>query len=492
MTERYRRELSILLGIFAFKILILWLLPLTGDEAYFIKWAHNPSMGYYDHPPMVGWVLYVMSFVSDSHLFFRSFALFTTFVAAFILYKIALLYGIHREKALYASFLFLASPVDLLLVLMTNDVALLFFSSLGTLFLLYSLEKKKWFGYALLSGVFLGAAFLSKYFAIFLLFSLLLFSLLTYRAKSLKTVAVVAFIVMLFVAQNLYFNYNSCWNNILFNFFARTEDSVYSISTVLGYFGLLLYIVTPWGFYFLLKTKLEKTALLRLLTLILSVAFFVFFAVSLKNNIGLHWFLLFTPYIFLLFSFIQMNRLQKLFNYNAIFTSLHIIILVTALLLPTSLLKEHKKYSDIVMYTQPDSICKSLEAFDDERIFTLSYSSASLLSHFCKREFNVLFNNSKYGRLDDKLLDVRELKGKDITLFHKAPIEEKLLTQACNSFSMESFKSDGATFYTATCKGFNYEFYKKNYLDVQNEKFYNIPSWLPVGACYFKERYDTK
>ncbi|MDD2652287.1 MAG: glycosyltransferase family 39 protein [Sulfurimonas sp.] len=489
MIERYRRELSILAGIFAFKILILWLLPLTGDEAYFIKWAHNPSMGYYDHPPMVGWVLYAMSFVSDSHLFFRSFAILATFVAAFVLYKIALLYGIHKEKALYTSFLFLVSPVDLLLVLMTNDVALLFFSSLGTLFLLYSLEKKEWFGYALLAGVFLGAAFLSKYFAVFMLFSLLLFSILTYKTKALKTVAVVAFIVLLFISQNLYFNYNSCWNNILFNFFARTEDSVYGISTVLAYFGLLLYVVTPWGLYFLLKSKFEKTTLLRLLTLILSVAFFIFFVVSLKNNIGLHWFLLFIPYIFLLFSFIQMERLQKLFNYNAIFTSIHIIIIVTALLLPTSLFKEHKKYSDIVMYTKPQAICEELKEFNDERIFTLGYSSASLLSHFCKREFNVLFNNSKYGRLDDKLLDVRELANSDITLFHKSPIDEKLLTQSCNSFSLDSFNGNGAIFYTATCKGFNYEFYKKNYLDVQNEKFYNIPSWLPVGACYFKERY---
>lgn len=489
MIKSYKRELSILLGIFVFKILILWLMPLTGDEAYFIKWAHNPSMGYYDHPPMAGWVLYAMSFVSDSHLFFRLFAVLTTFVAAFVLYKIALLYAVERQRAFYTSFLFLASPVDLLLVLMTNDVALLFFSSLGTLFLLYSLEKKEWFGYALLSGVFLGAAFLSKYFAVFLLFSLLLFSLLTYKAKAIKTVAVVAFIVMLFVAQNLYFNYNSCWNNILFNFFARTEDSVYGISTVLGYFGLLLYLVTPWGLYFLLKSKFEKTTLLRLLTLILSVAFFVFFVVSLKNNIGLHWFLLFTPYLFLLFSFMKGEYLQKLFNYNAIFTALHIILVVTALLLPTSLFKEHKKYSDIVMYTQPQAICEELKEFSDERIFTLSYSSASLLSHFCKREVNVLFNNSKYGRLDDKLVDVREFSDKDITLFHKAPIDEKLLTQSCTSFSLKSFEVDGATFYTARCKGFNYEFYKKNYLDVQKEKFYNIPSWLPVGACYFKERY---
>ena len=489
MIQNYKKEITLLGAIFALKLLILALLPLTGDEAYFIKWADNLSMGYYDHPPMVGWVIYLMSHIADSHIFFRLFAVVTTFVAAFVIYKIALLYNVDEKKALFTSFIFLASPVDVLLSLMTNDVALLFFSSLGTLFLLYSLEKREWFGYALLAGVFLGSAFLSKYFAVFLLFSLLLFTIFVYKAKAIKTILVVSVIVSLFIAQNLYFNYNSCWNNILFNFFARTQDSSYNIGSVLGYFGLILYILTPWGAYYLFKTEFEKTTLFKLLLFSLGVAFFIFLIVSLKNKIGLHWFLIFIPYIFLLFAFLQNEKQLKLLRYNAYFTFAHAAILLTVLLLPTSLLKEHKKYSDIVMYTQPKALCGELEKFDDDRIFTYSYSTASLLSHYCQRDITVLFNNSKYGRLDDKLFDVRDIAGRDITLFNKREINSKELKNVCSSFEIGSFEVDGATFYSAKCVGFDYGEYKKRYLDFQNENFYNIPSWLPVGEGYFKERY---
>jgi len=38
----------------------LWLaggLGLTDDEAYYRLWALAPAMSYYDHPPMVGWMI---------------------------------------------------------------------------------------------------------------------------------------------------------------------------------------------------------------------------------------------------------------------------------------------------------------------------------------------------------------------------------------------------------------------------------------------------
>lgn len=486
MIEIYRKELRYIFAIFLFKIVILTLLPLTGDEAYFIKWAKYPSFGYYDHPPMVGWVIYALSFINDSHIFFRLFAIVSTFVEAFVIYKIAILYKVEKEKAFLATLIFLASSVDLLLLLMTNDVALLFFSSLGTLFLLYALERQN-LKYALLSGIFLGAAFLSKYFAVFLLFSLLLFSIFTYGKRAIKVLIVAAFFILLFIAQNLYFNYNSCWNNILFNFFVRTEDNKYSIGTVLGYFALMLYIFTPWGVYFLLKNRFQKTSLLKLITFVLGVGFFVFFVVSLKNSIGLHWFLLFTPFIFLLFSFLDKDTMLRVFKYNTVFTLLHGVILTTMLLLPISLISGHKKYSDIVMFSTPSGICKEFN--DDKTIFTLGYSSASLLSYACKKDVFVLFNNSKYGRLDDRLLDVREISGKDIKLFNKNPFEKEGLKEICTSFESGSFEVEGATFYTATCKNFNYEAYKKEYLDYENKHFYNIPKWLPQGECYFKEMY---
>jgi len=32
--------------------------PFTGDEAYFTYWGVYADLGYYDHPPMIGWLLY--------------------------------------------------------------------------------------------------------------------------------------------------------------------------------------------------------------------------------------------------------------------------------------------------------------------------------------------------------------------------------------------------------------------------------------------------
>jgi len=489
MINYYKKEFRILFTIFIFKIIILTFFPLTGDEAYFIKWGQNLSLGYYDHPPMVGWLIYLMSFISDSHILFRLLPVITTFVVAFVIYKIAILYKVRNSKAFYVALIFLSSPIDILLLLITNDVPLLLFSSLGTLFLLYSLEKKECLRHALLAGLFLGSAFLSKYFAVFLMFSLLIFSLYIYRTKAIRSVLVVTLVVSLFIAQNLYFNYNSCWNNIMFNFFARTEHNSYNIKTFFGYFMLIAYIFTPWGLYYLFKTKFEKNKLLKLLISILGFMFFIFLTVSLKNQIGLHWFLLFTPYIFLLFTFIDEKKLNRLFKYNAIFTSIHILILVTALLLPKSLLENHKAYSNIIIYTQPEAVCSEIDKLGDDRVFTPGYSTASLLSYHCKKDIKVLLSTSKYGRLDDKLLDVRTLSGRDITLFNKSSISETQLEKVCESYTTETIKIKKANFYMARCKNFNYEEYKTNYIDVQNGRYYNIPEWLPIGKCYFKDRY---
>lgn len=41
----------------------LWIaaaMPITGDEAFFYWWGVYPDWGYYDHPPMVGWLIWLM------------------------------------------------------------------------------------------------------------------------------------------------------------------------------------------------------------------------------------------------------------------------------------------------------------------------------------------------------------------------------------------------------------------------------------------------
>jgi len=494
MIQTYSKEIKIVGVILVIKLFLLALVPLTGDEAYFIKWATHISSGYYDHPPMVGWLIYLMSYISDSIFFFRLFSFMAAITIAFSIYKIAKLY-VDENKAYLLFLLFLASPVDVLMSLFTNDIPLVLFGTLGTMYLLYSFHKEKTITYSILAGIFLGAAFLSKYFALFLLLSLLVFVFVTYKTKAIKNVLIVSSIVMLAIAQNLYFNYNCCWNNVMFNFFARTS-SEYNLKTFLGFLLLLTYLVTPWAFYYLYKSRKNfvRGEFLTLLISILALMFSIFFLVSLKNKIGLHWFILFLPYIFLLFTFLDDKYLKKLFKYNTIFTFVHIAILLplasAIFLVPISFLKSSHYYPDVVFAKKTVETCLILdEKYGDKPLFTTGYTDSSMFNYFCKKDAPMILSNSKYGRMDDRLVDIRELADKEFYIFDNKKIKEEEYDNVCKSVKVESFEVEGADFYVLECKGLEYEKYKKHYLDIQKEKYYTIPAFLPKGKCYFTDRY---
>ncbi len=493
MIHPYYKEIRAVGIIFLLKLLIVFLLPLTGDEAYFITWAHYPMAGYYDHPPMVGWLIYLMSFISHHYLFYRLFALAAVVMVAYVIFRIALLH-VTKEHAFLAALAFLASPVDLLVVMMTNDIPLLLFGSLGTLFLLYSLERDTWLRYSLLSGLFLGLALLSKYFAVFLMIGLLLFALITYRGRALKSIAVTTGVILLFVAQNLYFNYHNCWTNIVFNFVSRTSQSHFQLTGVLSYLLILLYLITPWGLYYLIKARSEimYSTVARLCGTILVIALGLFFIVSLKKSIGLHWLLLFVPYFFLLFSLLSHENLRKIIRFNARFTYVHAAVLIAVLMTPVSLFHEHKKYADVILFTQPEAICHAIDEHNITRLFAYGYTTAALLSYHCNREVHMLYNTSKYGRLDDKLVDVKALEGQTFSLLDKRAFNTRdiaLFTSTCQEAVFETLTIRSAAYYLVTCNGFKYDAYKQKILDTLKQKYYTLPDWLPYDTCYFLQRY---
>ena len=60
-----------LLVVFLIRLFMSAWLPMTGDEAYFIVWGKNLDYGYYDHTPMVGWLLSLFLTVSDAAWWLR-------------------------------------------------------------------------------------------------------------------------------------------------------------------------------------------------------------------------------------------------------------------------------------------------------------------------------------------------------------------------------------------------------------------------------------
>ncbi len=61
---------------------------MSGDEAYFIVWAKHPDFGYYDHPPMVGWLLQLMLSLGSSELVLRLPAILLTSVIGIGIYLV--------------------------------------------------------------------------------------------------------------------------------------------------------------------------------------------------------------------------------------------------------------------------------------------------------------------------------------------------------------------------------------------------------------------
>src|SRR6185369_10351623 len=145
----------------------LWLsaaLPVTGDEAYFMYWGFAPALGYYDHPPMVGWMFALSSLVSDAGWWLR---LPVTLLPVFIA---LLLYAVLRralpgqdagERAALAALGFLLVPPEVWNVFGTTDAPLAFWSFLSGLAFWRAarVQSAGWFAAA---GALLGLALLSK------------------------------------------------------------------------------------------------------------------------------------------------------------------------------------------------------------------------------------------------------------------------------------------------------------------------------------------
>ena len=67
------------------KLFLAAIIPLTGDEAYFLIWGRFPDYGYYDHGAMTGWWTALTLLAGKSVFLVRLPAVITALLGAFIL-----------------------------------------------------------------------------------------------------------------------------------------------------------------------------------------------------------------------------------------------------------------------------------------------------------------------------------------------------------------------------------------------------------------------
>jgi len=331
-------------------------LPLHGDEAYYWMWSHDLQLSYYDHPPMVAYMIYLTNFISQSEWGVRLVNIFSLSIVALYIYKLTA--KISDEKtALNAIVIFMSVIlVHAGYIITTPDSPLLLFWTLSLYYAYMALfdGKKRYF---LLTGLFLGFTMMSKYSAILLIASLIIFILLKRRDLFAQPITYITiFIAFLGVSPMLYWNYEHEWISFLFQLeHGSTKDFHINIHAALefisGQFILFSPVFTWVLFYYMIKEKLsyrDDKIFFIILTTFITLAFFIY--KSLYKSMGLNYSapayvggVIFVSYI------ITKYELKKTFKYGLIIAILLSLIGRVAMLFFLDKVQERMYASDKIV-----------------------------------------------------------------------------------------------------------------------------------------------
>jgi len=501
------------------KLVIAALLPMTGDEAYFVLWGRHLDYGYYDHPPMAGWMTWLMLRFSEHPVVVR-----LPGIATELLIAIGLHAHWHRfdaEKARLVALLFLFSPLSLIFAFTLTDTGCMLFAAASSLAAAQALlhavpgagpgHSARSCGWAAIAGLALGLAFLSKYFAVFLgLAYLLYFFVLNRRLWRLGIILVL--VAIPFGLLNLYWNLTHCWSNLLFNLVNRNRgEAGIQWSDVLTYVAMMGYVVLPplalawWRSWRLEQTQQEPAGLAesaRLARVIVLTAVLGFLVVSLKKTIGLHWVLWFYPMVLIALFSTPVSQWQRWLRGMGWLGAAHVTLILTILLVPYSVWQHKPKIAkDLLAATEAPALFSAaqdrlvaeagLTAAEAARLplAAQGYTWASVLSYQLKQPVMVIGPGSKYARQDDFWTDFRALDGQAMLVYLKRPSELATISAWFAKTQALSVTYRGQTYAFAWAQGFRYERYLQQVLMPVRDNYYAVPDWLPVGSCPVTQRY---
>lgn len=483
-----------LLIVTAIKIILAATIPITGDEAYFTIWGEYPRFGYYDHTPLIGWLLYLTAFIGKSALIIRLPTIITTVIMGFTIY--AVLKSYDEKKAALLAILFLISPMNVLGILISTDTPLILFSFLSSTCLFLAIKNDDHLGYYFLAGIFLGLAFFSKYFAVLLGLAYLLFWIITpkNRKRSLGILLVFACILP-FGFENFFWNYHHAWANISFNIFNRNAAAHFSWKTILLYLVILFYLITPVGYFWIKNLKKQPSQLPQefyLLSILCLLPLTFYLLLSSVVSIGLHWPLAFISLLFFLaFRYLNPQELVTCLKFTAVFSAFHLLLVTVLLVTPMSVwAKINIRYVDFVFFLQHQKVSNYLRAYNQNFITASPSYAKSAIIHFDGNNYSPVFGHGGvHGREDDLITDFRKLDHRDFLIFDTKLPSANDYQNYFKSIDIKSFNIDGATFYYLLGYDFNYKAYRDNVLKNINEAFWQIPSFLPHAPSFYYERY---
>lgn len=490
------QSLFLLIGLsLGIKLIMAHATPITGDEAYFILWGKHPAYGgFYDHPPMVGWWLAALMKVSMDPVWLRMPTILGTTLIGWTIYKLVLPRG--QTNALLAAGMYWLAPVNLVAPWITTDTPLIIFSFYSAV-CFYKAQRHDHMGWYFLSGVLLGAAFFSKFFAGLLGIAYVVYLLLFVRRGFRPYLGILVLLVGVapWIATNLVWNYYHCWDNYLFNLENRTSDFSVTPMKPLVYALILLYLITPPILFYVLRKPREMLSVMRggglgLFLALFLVPVLLFIPLSFGKDIGLHWLFSFYPFLFIAVALLlHYGQLRVSFYFIWGFSLLHLLALGTVLYLSPGIFKhQHKLYQQMVFGMYPKGLIEAMKPYTDNMpLATPSYAQSAMLDYHSGKHVLVFGPGSYHARQDDMLTNYADYAHRNIAIF-SFRADVKQYARYFHNFTHIIISYRGAKYHLGIGIDFRYPLYKKDVIDPIKRKYYHIPSWLPHGICYMDAR----
>ncbi len=232
------------------------------DEAYYWVWSKNLQLSYFDHPPMIAYLIRLATLFSDSIFCIRLVSVICGSITAIFIYKSAK-YAFGQKAGNIAMILALAWPIlEGTFFVTTIDSPFLMFWSITVYCLIRGLvfDEKK---FVYIGGIALGLTLLSKYIGVLILPGVLIYLLLSKqdRVKLIqKDVYLALLLSVLVFTPVIVWNYQHDWVSFVFQFnHGVSADKHFNFNAFTEYIGGFLGAANPFIsiplLYFLYKKR---------------------------------------------------------------------------------------------------------------------------------------------------------------------------------------------------------------------------------------------
>ena len=228
-------------------------LQLNVDEAYYWLWSTKLQLSYYDHPPMVAYIIKIFTLFGDSEFFVRLGAVACMSISAW--YVFLLSKDVFDNDVAWLTLITgaILPATNMGYTIITPDAPLILFWSTASYYAYKALFEDRW-SYYILAGVHIGLLMLSKYISVLFMAFLLMFIIIKMPKKLLSPKPWIAIIISFMIfSPVLVWNYQHDWISFIFQYTHGTSSEFrIRFDKFFEFFGGLFAIFTPIFFSILL------------------------------------------------------------------------------------------------------------------------------------------------------------------------------------------------------------------------------------------------